>query len=121
MSAFWPHACLLIDIWSMKAVVWCLGTDGELLDSHLFFYHRYSELADYYAMKGHAAKAEKIEAIAEAHYQAAPDDDPPPAAALAMPVPRPPVMPNAVSSVRMPKASADPSESVPSPAPSPGA
>jgi hypothetical protein len=102
----------------MKLFVWMLGQNGELLDSHLFFYHRYSELADYHAMKGNAAKAERIEAIAEAHFQAAPDDDPPPeAAAMAMPVPRPPVMSNAVSSVRVPKPSADRSSGLmPSPA-----
>ena len=33
----WTWARLLVDIVSMKLVVWMLGRDGELLDSHLFF------------------------------------------------------------------------------------
>jgi hypothetical protein len=92
----------LADIWSMKLFVWALGRNGELLDSHLFFFDRYSDLSDYHRLKGLAAKAERLAAIAEAHYQAAPDDDDPPeAAAMAMPVPRPPVNTNAVSTTRM--------------------
>jgi hypothetical protein len=104
MAAIWAHACLLIDIWSMKAFVWILGRNDELLDSHVFFFDRYSDLADYHRLKGRTAKAERLAAIAEAHYQAAPDDDEPPeAAAMAMPVPRPPVITNAVSTTRLTK------------------
>jgi hypothetical protein len=100
----WAYARLVVDLWSMKLFVWVLGTNGELLDSHLFFFDRYSELADYHRQRGRAAKAERFAAIAEAHYQAAPDDDgPPEAAAMAMPVPQPPVKTNAVSTMRMPK------------------
>jgi hypothetical protein len=97
----WTHIRLLVDIWSMKLFVWMLGQNGELLDSHLFFFDRYSDLADYHRTEGRTAKAERLAAIAEAHYQAAPDDDPPEAAAMAMPVPRPPVNTNAVSTTRM--------------------
>jgi hypothetical protein len=35
MAAMWAHACLLVDIWSMKLFVWMLDRNGELLDSHL--------------------------------------------------------------------------------------
>ena len=102
MAAIWFHARLLIDIWSMKFFVSLLGQNGELLDSHLFFFDRYSDLADYHRLHGRTAKAERLSAIAEAHYQAAPDDyDPGDAAAMAMPVPRPPVNTNAVSTTRM--------------------
>jgi hypothetical protein len=98
----WAHIRLLLDIWSIKALVELLGRNGEFLDSHLFFYDRYSELADYHRLSGRLAMAEKLEAIAEAHYQAAPDDDEPPeAAAVAMPVPRPPISTNAVSTTRV--------------------
>ena len=31
------HACILLDIVSMKIFVWALGRNGELLDSHPFF------------------------------------------------------------------------------------
>jgi hypothetical protein len=104
MAGIWAHACLLIDIWSMKLFVWMLGRNGELLDSHLFFFDRYSDLSDYHREKGRAAKAAMLAAIAEAYYQAAPDDDEPPeTAAMAMPVPRPQIKTNAVSTMRITK------------------
>jgi hypothetical protein len=118
MAGMWAHTCLLIDIWSMKLFVWMLGRNGELLDSHLFFFARYSDLADYHRLKRRVAKAKKLAAIAEAYYQAAPDDDEPPeAAAMAMPVPRPPIKTNAVSTMRITKPPAGrPSDLRPSPA-----
>ena len=104
MALIWAHVCLVADIWSIKLLVWVFGRNGEVLDSHLFFFDRYSDLADYHRSKGRTAKAERLAAIAEAHYDAAPeDDDPPEAAAMAMPVPRPPLNTNAVSTTRMTK------------------
>ena len=103
MALLSMHVRLVCDIWSMKLFVWMLGRNGELLDSDLFFFDRYSDLADYHRSKGRAAKAARLAAIAEAHYQAAPDDEPPPAAAMAMPVPRPPVNTSAVSTTRITK------------------
>jgi hypothetical protein len=109
----------------MKVFVWVLGQlftravdpNGGILDSHLFFYDRYSDLAEYHRLKGRTAKADRLAAIAEAYYQAAPDDDEPEDAAMAMPVPRPPMSTNAVSTTRMPKRRADePSGLAPSPA-----
>jgi hypothetical protein len=125
MAGLWRHVCLLIDIWSMKVFVALLtpsrpiGCTGELLDSHLFFFDRYSDLADYHRAKGRTAKADRLAAIAEAHFQAAPDDDEPPeAAAMAMPVPRPPVKTNAVSTTRATRTvGRRPSEVVPSTSP----
>lgn len=101
MRSFWLLTRLLVDIWSMRLLVWMLGRNGELLDSHLFFFDRYSDLADYHRAAGRTAVADRLAAIAEAHYQAAPDDEPPDAAATAMPVPRPPLHTNAVSSTRL--------------------
>ena len=43
--------------------------NGELLDSHLFFFHCYSDLADDHRMKGRTVTADKLAAIAEGHYQ----------------------------------------------------
>jgi hypothetical protein len=103
MAFIATRARLLLDIWSMKLFVWLLGRNGELLDSHLFFYDRYSDLADYHRSQGRTAKADRFAAIAEAHYRAAPDDEPPEAAVMAMPVPRPPVHTNAVSTTRIDK------------------
>jgi len=117
---------MLLDIVSMKMFVWLLGTffpwavdpNGGILDSHLFFYDRYSDLADYHRLNGRTAKADRLAAVAEAYYQAAPDDDDDPeAAAMAMPAPRPPINTNAVSTIRLPKSRTDePSGLTPSPA-----
>ena len=98
MERAWSHARLLIDIVSMTVFVWILGHQGELLDSHLFFFDRYSHLAEYHRQRGRSARAERFAAIAEAHFRAAPDDDPPQAAAMAMPIPRPPLNTTAVAS-----------------------
>ena len=114
------------DIASMKVFVWVLGQlftwavepNGGILDSHLFFYDRYSDLAEYHRLRGRTAKADRLAPIAEAYYQAAPDDDDEPeAAAMAMPVPRPPINTNAVSTTRVSKPrGAEPSGLAPSPA-----
>ena len=90
--------CLLSELFA-----WAVDPNGGLLDSHLFFYDRYSDLAEYHRLKGRTAKADRLAAIAEAYYQAAPDDDDPEAAAMAMPVPRPATRTNAVSTTRDPK------------------
>jgi hypothetical protein len=125
MPSIWSHALIVLDIVSMKVFVWVLGQlftwavdpNGGILDSHLFFYDRYFELAEYQRVKGRTGKADRLAAIAEAYYQAAPDDDEPEAAAMAMPAPRPPIKTNAVSTTRVRKPRADePSGLAPSPA-----
>ena len=125
MPSIWSHALIVLDIMSMKVFVWVLGElftwavdpNGGILDSHLFFFDRYSELAEYHRIKGRTATADRLAAIAEAYYQAAPDDDEPEAAAMAMPVPRPRISTNAVSTSRVPKPPADESSGLtPSPA-----
>ena len=105
-------------VWALGLFAWAFDPNGGVLDSHLFFYDRYSDLAEYHRLKGQTAKADRLAVIAEAYYQAAPDDDEPPeAVAMAMPVPRPPVNPNAVSTTYVPKPSANrPSDLAPSPA-----
>ena len=67
-----------------------------MADLKVRYYDRYSDLAEYHRLKGRTARADRLATIAEAFYQAAPDDDKPPeAAAMAMPVPRPLVITNA--------------------------
>jgi len=126
MPSIWSHALIVLDIVSMRVFVWVIGNlftwavdpNGGILDSHLFFYDRYSDRAEYHRLKGRTAKADRLAAIADAYYEAAPDDDGPEAAAMAMPVPRPRMNTNAVSTTRVPKPQADePSALVPSPAP----
>jgi hypothetical protein len=126
MPSTWSHALIVLDIVSMKVFVWVLGRlftwavdpNGGILDSHLFFYDRYSDLTEYHRLRGRVAKADRLVAIAEVYYQAAPDDDDEPqAAAMAMPVPRPPINTNAISTTRGRKPRADgPSGLAPSPA-----
>jgi hypothetical protein len=126
MLSIWSHALIVLDIMSMKAFVWALGTTftwavdpyGGVLDSHLFFYDRYSDLAECHRLRGRIARADRLAAIAEAYYQAAPDDDDEPeAAAMAMPRPRPPIKTNAVSTTRVRKPRPDESSGLaPSPA-----
>ena len=114
----YSRARLVFDIATMRLFVAVLATfcpcatdeSGGIQDSHLFFYHRYTALADWHHSRGRTGKAETLDAIAEAYYQAAPgdDDDLPEAATMAMPVPRPPVTTNAVSTIRMPGRRAQP-------------
>jgi len=104
MKAVLAHARLRLDVVSMKIFVWMFGHDGELFDSHLFFFDRYSELADHHRQQGRIAKADRLAAIAATYFQAAPDDDEPPkAAAMAMPVPRPMTSTKAVSATPVKK------------------
>src|SRR5262245_29218974 len=127
MRSLWSHALLVADIASMKLFlrvlaklfIWSIDSNGGILDSHLFFYDRYSDLAGYHHLNGRTAKADRLAAIAEAYYRAAPDDDEPPeAAAMAMPVPRSAVYTNAVSTTRVPGPRVEPpKELIPSPAP----
>ena len=115
MNSALAHARLRLDVLSMKIFVWMFGHNGELLDSHLFFFDRYSDLADYYRRQGRITKADRLAAIAEAYFQAAPDDDEPPeGAAMAMPVPRPMMSTNAVSTTRVKKPASERSHLVPS-------
>lgn len=79
------HLRLLFDIFSIKVIVWMFGRNGELLDSHLFLFEKYSELADYHRSRDRIGKADRLTAIAELHFRLAPDDDPPEAVAMAMP------------------------------------
>ena len=125
MASVWAHTRVVVDVLSMKLFVWVLGLlftwavdpAGGILDSHLFFYDRYSDLSELHRRRGRTSKAEKFAAIAEKFYQAAPDDDDEPeAAAMAMPVPRTRINTNAVSSARLPRSSADESGLAPSPA-----
>lgn len=126
MPSAWSRGLIVLDIVSMKAFVWALrdlftravDPNGGILDSHLFFFDRYSDLAEYHRLRGRTAKADRLAAIAEGYYQAAPDDDDDPeAAAMAMPAPRPPINTNAVSTTRVSKPRrAEPSGLAPSPA-----
>jgi hypothetical protein len=116
MRAILAHARLVLDILTLKVFVWLLGRDGELLDSHLFFFDRYSDLADYHRLFGRQTKADRFAALAEMYFALAPDDDPSPlAGAMAMPRPQPRADVNAVSAQRLKPTRRRPLGLVPSP------
>jgi hypothetical protein len=109
MFAGLAHLRLLLDIWSMSLFVRLLGLNGQLLDSHLFFYVRYSQLAELHERHRRLARASRLDEIAERHFQLAPgpDDDPPEAAAMVMPVPRAWIFTDAVSRTHLPASKPD--------------
>ena len=71
---------------------------------HLYLYDRYFRLAEHHWRRGHQRKAARLHRKAEAHYRRSGHRGPPFAAALAMPVPRPPMLTWAVAtkSIRPP-------------------
>jgi hypothetical protein len=96
------HWALALDVASAKVMVWVasFGRDAELTrETHLYFFDRYSRLADYHRRRGHIAKAKSFDVKAEAH-RVEPDEGPPYAAAMAMPRPRHFVRTNAIGSDR---------------------
>jgi hypothetical protein len=85
------HLLLSLDLASANVLVWIasFGRKAELTrDAHLYFFDRYSRLADYHRARGHVAKARHFEAKAHEHHLDEFDGDPPFAAAMAMPRPR---------------------------------
>lgn len=81
---------LSLDVWSAKLLVWTasFGRDVDLTpEAHLFFFDRYSRLAEHHRQQGHAAKARRFEAKADQHYRESGGDGPY-AAAMALPRPR---------------------------------
>jgi len=91
---------LVIDLASAWALVWLAswGRDGELTpDAHLYFFDRYSRLAEWHRARGHFAKARRLETKAEMHHVRDSGGGPPYAAAMAMPRPRRLTVTNAVS------------------------
>jgi hypothetical protein len=68
---------------------------------HLYFYDRYWRLALHHERRGHREKARRLRVKAAEHYAHTGHDGPPFAAALAMPVPRPPLFTRAVAMRRL--------------------
>ena len=64
---------------------------------HLYLYDRYWRLAEYHERRGRSKNASRLRMKAMIHYRQSGSDGPPLAAALAMPVPRPPLFTRAVA------------------------
>src|SRR5581483_2229218 len=91
---------LRLDLFSAKLLVWVasIGRDAELRpETHLYFFDRYSRLAQVHSRRGRDARARLLRAKADEHYRASGGDGPPYAAAMAMPRPRDWVMTDARS------------------------
>jgi hypothetical protein len=91
---------LRFDLMSANVLVWIarIGRDPELLpETHLYFFDRYSRLAQVYSRRGSQARAQALRERAAEHYRAGGGDGPPYAAAMGMPRPRQWVMTDARS------------------------
>jgi hypothetical protein len=90
---------LRFDLLSAKVLVWVasVGRDAVLRpEAHLYFFERYSRLAEMYDRRGRHAKAEQLRARADEHNPGG-GSGPPYAAAMALPRPRHWVMTDARS------------------------
>lgn len=85
------HWLLSLDLASARVLVWfaSFGREVELTrQAHLYFFDRYSRLAEHHRAHGHAAKARYFRAKADEHRVVEFDHEPPFSAAMAMPRPR---------------------------------
>jgi hypothetical protein len=93
---------LSLDLLSAKVLVWVAkaGRDAELTpDAHLYFFDRYTRLAELYRARGGLSKASRLQAKAREHYPG--DGGPPYAAAMAMSRPTRLIKTNAVGKSRL--------------------
>jgi len=97
-------ARLRIDVASARILVWVatVGRDDELSDeAHHYFFDRYQRLSACYRQRGKVARAQKMQAKAEAHRRFGGWDGPPFAAAMGMPRPKRWMTTDAVSRQRI--------------------
>ncbi len=95
--AFWR---VRFDLWLTRGLLWVArairGGEGEPKpDVHLYLSNLYGWLTNYYSRRGKVAKALHFEQKAARHNRAAGPHSPPRAAAVAMPIPRPPLFTDA--------------------------
>jgi hypothetical protein len=91
---------LRTDLLTVHSLLWVahVHSGGEPTpEVHLYLYDRYWRLAEYHKRRGHSKKASRLRVKAMMHYSRSGNDRPPSAAALAMPVPRPPLFTRAVA------------------------
>jgi hypothetical protein len=96
-DSLWKLSC---DPWSASAIVWVasVGRDASLTrEAHLYSFDRYQRLANYYRLRGKAAKSTRLQQKADEHLHEAGGDGPPYAAAMAMPRPKPSICIDAIS------------------------
>ena len=82
---------LRFDLITANVLVWVasVGRDADLTtEAHIYFFDRYRRLAEYHRLRGHNARARRLQAKADEHYVLGGGDGPPYAAAMGMPRPR---------------------------------
>ena len=75
------HLALVVDLLSAKAMVWAasVGRDADLKpEAHVYFFDRYSRLAEYHRARGRLDKARRLQRKADDHYRASGGFDVPP-------------------------------------------
>jgi hypothetical protein len=94
---------LRADLATAHGLLWLARAPGAELhpEVHLYLYDRYWRLARYHERRGNKQKALRLRAKAAEHWRHTGDDGPPFAVALAMPVPRPPLLTWAVATRRI--------------------
>jgi len=61
---------LRLDLMTAKMLVWavCVGRDADLTsEAHIYFFDRYQRLARYHRVRGHNARARRLQAKADEH------------------------------------------------------
>ena len=93
-----------LDLATAKVLVWIatIGKNAELTsEAHLYFFERYQRLADYHRRRGHATRAERLQAKADQHFELGGGEGPPYAAAMGMLRPRNWIATDAVSKTHL--------------------
>jgi hypothetical protein len=91
---------LRTDLLTVRSLLWVARfySGGEPTpEVHLYRYDRYWPLAEYHERRGNKKKASGLRAQAMMHDRQSGNDGPPATAALAMPIPRPPLFTRAVA------------------------
>ena len=86
-----PIAALRLDLITAKMLVWAVSAGRNVAltsEAHSYFFDRYQRLAQCHRRRGHEARARRLQAKADEHYQLGGGDGPPYAAAMGMPRPR---------------------------------
>ena len=93
------------ELLAANTFAWIASARGDELssDTHLYLFERYLRLADHHRRHGRVRRAARLQRKADDHLWYVDGGDPPRAAAMAMPRPRPWIVTDAVSRVRLPR------------------
>ena len=100
-----PLLVVRAELLAANTLAWIATTRGDELsgDTHLYLFERYQRLADHHRRRGRVRRAARLQRKADDHLWYVDGGDPPRAAAMAMPRPRPWIVTDAVSRLRLPR------------------